>query len=191
MALHGMLRAGRSRRTATNLLALLSLLLAGGACGWFLHDQLTSRSNEALRQAGYVQTLLRAHRMFALAPPPGVISPADQLARFLEHVDERVGTSVHLPQQADFPLTYRGGRLFLLDDTLAALLVFERGRGRVSLIVARDEVGGTHATIHRTMDDTSITVGDAGAFLVGVIGPASKAEIEALMRLIGDPRGRT
>jgi hypothetical protein len=41
------------------------------------------------------------------------------------------------------------------------------------------------------MDDTSITVGDAGAFLVGVIGPASKAEIGALMRLIGDPRGRT
>jgi anti-sigma factor RsiW len=191
MALHDMLRAGRSRTTATNLVALLSLLLAGGACGWFLHDQLTLRSDEALRQAGYVQTLLRAHRMFALAPPPGVIGPADQFARFLERVDERLGTPVQLPEQPGFPLTYRGGRLFPLDETVAALLVFERGQGRISLIVARDHLGGAHATIHRNMDDTSITVGDTGAFLIGVIGPASKAELEALMRLIGGPLGKT
>ena len=44
--------------------------------------------------------------------------------------------------------------------------------------------------VHRNMDDTSITVGDAGAFLIGVIGPASQAELDALMQLIGDPRAK-
>jgi anti-sigma factor RsiW len=190
MALHAMLRAGRSGSSVINLVAVLSLLLAGGACGWFVHDKLTLRNDEALRQSGYVRTLLRAHRMFALAPPPGAISPADQFARFSKRVDEGLGTPVQLPEQADLPLTYRGGRLFPLDEALAALLVFDCGQGRLSLVIAPDRLGGARAMVHRNMDDTSITLGDAGAFLLGVIGPASQAELDALMQLIGDPRAK-
>lgn len=58
-----------TQRTSSPAVSLTVLLL-GGTCGWFVRDELTEDNNQALRHQLLLETLVRAHRMFA--PDDGI-----------------------------------------------------------------------------------------------------------------------
>jgi anti-sigma factor RsiW len=177
-------------RAATLISVISGLALLGGACGWLLRDQIAQRANELLRESAYMQTLLMAHQMFVRDPPSGVLLPPAEFSRLATQIDRQLGVTLSLPDQDDGSLVFRGGRLLPLGDEPAALLIFERDQGRVSLIVARDLFEGAQAAFNRSVQDTSISIAEQGGFQFGVVGQVSADEFELLKRILDGRSGR-
>jgi anti-sigma factor RsiW len=187
-------RAARrlSRGHAAILIACLaSLAVLGGGSGWLLRDQMVKRSNQALRENTYLQTLLIAHRMFGSDPPSGVLLPPSAFERLATVVDQQLGATISLPATDGEPFAFRGGRLLPLRGRPAALLIFARDQDRVSLVVARDPFEGAQPAFPQRVQDTSISVAKDGGFQLSVVGQVSPEELELLQRIVDQESGRT
>lgn len=180
-----------SRGHAAVLIASLSsLALLGGASGWLLRDQMVKRSNEALRESTYLQTLLIAHRMFVSDPPSGVLLPPSAFDRLATEVDQQLGVTISLPAADDGSLAFRGGRLLPLRDRPAALLVFERAQDQVSLVVVRDPFEGRRTAFNQRVQDTSISFAEDDGFQLSVVGQVSPEEFELLQHIVDQESDR-
>lgn len=168
---------------------MLALAVLGSACGWALRDELTERSEASLRRSLYLRTLLITHRMFGRDPPSGQTRPPSEFASLETEIERLIGATVRLPATGEQPLAFRGGRLLPLGGRPAALLVFERDQGRVSMIIVRDDVDDALAAFNRSMDDTSISVAGQGGLRLGIVGQVSSDELKFLKQLIGENVG--
>jgi hypothetical protein len=135
--------------SGTNLLALLSVVLVGGVCGWFVHDELTEGRNQALRQRLFLETMVRAHRMFGPDEGIGPTFMPEEFDRFATSVNRQLEIVLELPRDRQWSSTYRGGRILPVVGGPAALLMFGRDQQRVSVVMAPRELGAGTARTNR------------------------------------------
>jgi hypothetical protein len=168
---------------------MIALAVVGSTCGWVLRAELTERTEATLRKDLYLRTLLTTHRMFGSDRPSGQTRPPSEFASLETEIERLIGARVRLPASGSSPLAFRGGRLLPLGERPAALLVFEREQGRVSMIIVRDGVDGGLAAFNRPMDDTSISVAGQGDLRLGIVGKVSSEELKLLKQMIGEHAG--
>jgi hypothetical protein len=174
----------RMSAPVTSLLALLGLVFLGGICGWFLNDQLTQDKNRTLRQQLFLQTLVRAHRMFGPDEGIGPTFAPEEFDRFATSVDRQLEIALQFPRQSSWSSTYRGGRILPLLGGPAAVLMFGRDQERVSLVMAPRELQLAPEGLNQTVDDTAIAVTNRGPLQVVAIGPLSGEDFDALTGMI-------
>jgi hypothetical protein len=174
----------RMSTPVTSLLALLGLIFLGGICGWFLRDQLTQDANHTLRQQLFLQTLVRAHRMFGPDEGIGPTFAPEEFDRFASSVDRQLEIALQLPRQSPWSSAYRGGRILPLLGGPAALLMFGQDQDRVSLVMAPRGLQLAPEGLNQTVDDTAIAVTTRGPLQVVAIGPLSGKDFDTLTGMI-------
>ena len=170
--------------SGTNLFPLLCVALVGGVCGWFVHDELTQDKNQALRQQLFLETLVRAHRMFGPDEGIGPTFTPEEFDRFATSVDHQLEIVLELPQQSRWSSTYRGGRILPVLGGPAALLMFGRDQQRVSVVMAPRALQQVPERLDQTVADTAIAATTRGSLQVVTIGPLSDGDFETLTGMI-------
>jgi len=185
--------AGRRRHgpSARMLGGVLALAVAGSLCGWLLREEMLEGHNHALRENRFLHTLLDAHHMFALEPPPGVVLPPAEFELFASQIARRLDASIRLPAADVWPHMFLGGRVLPLGRAPAALLMFEREGDTVSVFVARDQAHRSWSVFNEEVDDDAVSFAKEGDFQVGVVGRISLDELGILKHIVGQRQGRT
>jgi hypothetical protein len=78
------------------ILIILGLAAFGGACGWFLRDQLMKRSGDTPREISHLQTRLDAHRRLVRDPPAAPLPPSGALDRPASTIDRESDANLRI-----------------------------------------------------------------------------------------------
>ncbi len=143
-SLHATLRNGGSWRARPymNIAAALTMLVIGGAAGWFLgHDPAGYRLMSIADQA------IVAHEVYAAE----VKHPVEVLASEKDHLQawlsKRVGSDFVVPDLADEGYTLLGGRLLAAENRPAAQLMYEDSEKKRITIFLTSNPGNSKAAV--------------------------------------------
>lgn len=137
-----------------------------------------------MRQQLFLETLVRAHRMFGPDEGIGPTFTPEEFDRFATSVDRQLEIVLELPRQRPWSSTYRGGRILPVVGGPAALLMFARDQQRVSVVMAPRELQQVPERLAQTVDDTVVAVTTRGRMHVVTIGPLSDEDLETLPGMI-------
>jgi anti-sigma factor RsiW len=131
-------RSAPMRRRFTRWAAAAALLLAAGAAGYLMHEQIAEPPGA---EAAFVSTALGAHTVFVPEVRHPVEVKADE-AHLVRWLTKRVGADVRAPALGTLGWQLMGGRLLPDQDGLpAAQFMYEDKTGRRLTLYMRKETG--------------------------------------------------
>lgn len=133
--------------------AMVAMVAAAGAAGWFANDVLRERviAGPAVAREG-----VSAHRVYEVEVRHPVEVGADEEAHLVAWLSKRLDAPVRAPELADRGYRLVGGRLLPADHGPAAQFMYETPAGeRLTLYVERNRTG--EQTAFRFVDEDGVS----------------------------------